>query len=87
MRSCSIQPRFTTVIADFTTALSLLTVSLIGLMVVSAGMIVLAVMRPHLAEKARPVEAMPSRLQKSSLTLFPQISITQICNQPQVERL
>jgi hypothetical protein len=86
MQSLNTRPEVVTAVADFINALSLLIVSLIGLMRLSAGMIVLAVMRHSLVKKARPaVAAVPSRSQEGSLTLFPQISIAQLCIRQQMK--
>ena len=61
MWSFSIQPGLATAIADFTNALSLLTFGLVGLMGLSAGMIVFAAMRHYLSEKTQTaIETAPA---------------------------
>jgi len=61
MWSFGIQPGFANTIVDFTNDLSLLTIGLMGLMGLSAGMIVFVALRHYLAEKVRSaVETAPS---------------------------
>ena len=61
MWSFIIQSGFTTTIVDFTSDLSWLTVGLVGLMGLSAGMVVFTALRHSLSEKAQPtVETMPA---------------------------
>ena len=54
MWSFAIQPGFATTIIDFTNDLSWLTGGLVGLMGLSAGMIVVAALRHHWSERAQP---------------------------------
>ncbi len=57
----SIQPGFATAIIDFTNDLSLLTVGLVGLVGLSAGVIVFTAIQHYLSEKTQPVvETVPA---------------------------
>jgi hypothetical protein len=55
MWSFAIQPGFATTIIDFTNDLSWLTGGLMGLMGLSAGMIVITALRHYWSEKAQPM--------------------------------
>jgi hypothetical protein len=63
MLSFIIQAGYPTAVVDLTTDLSLLMVGLVALTALSAGMIALAAVRYHLAQKAAPTTAtMPATI-------------------------